>query len=670
MEFDITGNLKLNTEQATQDLNRFVNHTNNPRFAQTSNIDTMNSLNNNGTDNQLGDDADYLSDNFTALKDEIKKVLESFKSLSVTLDQTESKYRENSSGGGSSKPRKDGYSTDPDVRRVQEARGVIGATGTVAQNYINGNYGGALLSGTNSLSSGFSSLSKYQRENGNADNADALAKAASGIAIAGAVIAIENSLANAYSNSLDNSVGLLRNFGNISAFKGTNNITMARMRSDALGGSLDTGLSSEEYLSLLNSQSAYGIGDYSRAKNLATRIGKWSNYTGADTSVLSSYAGLVERFGGNGANALDIAYSAATAQGLEKGQFGEFLSGLQSVIENGIAKGFVKSEEDISAQLTYFTQLSGNNALWEGKYGANRLNQMINAGERNLSMSNSGQMLLWQATKSVLGENASTEDIYKYVLSGEAMIDPQVLSNFYKLVTSTTGDRMSQMKLISQILDNNDALAFNLLDMLPDIGSMTKDQIKNTYNTSRVEPELKTNQTDMQNTKNETNEFITNAGRVAAEANNTVGKVLNFIAPGGVTKELQDAYETMGVLRYTNAKTGETEYYDHELSNEEKKDLKKRGFKRDSVVNSSIVEDEANNKYASQQEIDFYNKLKLLEKSGINTTEYQNFLNGYASAINGENRKEGYTFDNDKLDALLLTMDSILELMKEGITTE
>lgn len=82
-EFDIIGNVKVNTQQATQELNSFVNQTNTPRMSES--LSSMQQIQN----GNLNENVDVLTENFSVLKDEIRKVLDGFKSLCTTLDDTE-----------------------------------------------------------------------------------------------------------------------------------------------------------------------------------------------------------------------------------------------------------------------------------------------------------------------------------------------------------------------------------------------------------------------------------------------------------------------------------------------------------------------------------------------------------------------------------------------------
>lgn len=68
MEFDIIGNVKVNTQQAAQELNSFVQETSTPRMTES-----LSSMQQN-QDEKLNENTDVLTESFSVLKDEIKKV--------------------------------------------------------------------------------------------------------------------------------------------------------------------------------------------------------------------------------------------------------------------------------------------------------------------------------------------------------------------------------------------------------------------------------------------------------------------------------------------------------------------------------------------------------------------------------------------------------------------
>jgi hypothetical protein len=104
----------------------------------------------------------------------------------------------------------------------------------------------------------------------------------------------------------------------------------------------------------------------------------WERFTGANLGNIQSLSGLAMRYGGD-KDAIQSAYAGLTASGMGKGQFDEFLTGMQRIMEDGIEKGFVKGAEEIAGNMSLLSKLSGDDPLWTGGQGANRLMRMNEA---------------------------------------------------------------------------------------------------------------------------------------------------------------------------------------------------------------------------------------------------------------------------------------------------
>ena len=138
---------------------------------------------------------------------------------------------------------------------------------------------------------------------------------------------------------------------------------------------VDTGLSTEEFLQLATSYSRFGSKSGTDAMKQARDIALWAQSTGTDAGLITNFLGTARRYGDN-SDVLGYASQARQAAGLTKAQNTEFLQGLQTVIEDGISNGYIKSTEDVSKTFVMFSRLSNNNPLWQGEQGAKRLQQM------------------------------------------------------------------------------------------------------------------------------------------------------------------------------------------------------------------------------------------------------------------------------------------------------
>ncbi|MCQ2242473.1 hypothetical protein [Treponema sp.] len=168
-----------------------------------------------------------------------------------------------------------------------------------------------------------------------------------------------------------------------------------------LGRSMGTGMELDEFQSLANQFSRYGVTDYYKAGDLARASALTQSFTGADAT---DFLGLQSRLGKNSTGAIasmNAAYSASLASGLGKGQFSEFLNGLQSAVEDGISNGFIRSTEDVSKTMVMFSKLSGNDPTLQGEYGFKMLRQMDNGLKNATNLSSTSHLMAFQALRGL-----------------------------------------------------------------------------------------------------------------------------------------------------------------------------------------------------------------------------------------------------------------------------
>ena len=161
-----------------------------------------------------------------------------------------------------------------------------------------------------------------------------------------------------------------------------------------------TGLSITDFMNASQTYAASGVKDADQAFKLTREAANWTKSTGASMDSLMRLQSLGAQYG-VGDNVIATAYGGLKASGMERGQFDEFLSGLQQVIENGIANGFVKSAEDVASELSLFARLSGNNPLWQGQNGVNTLMQLNQGLAGAVSMQTPEQVAAVSAAKDV-----------------------------------------------------------------------------------------------------------------------------------------------------------------------------------------------------------------------------------------------------------------------------
>lgn len=174
-----------------------------------------------------------------------------------------------------------------------------------------------------------------------------------------------------------------------------------------LKSSKGTGLDIDEFMNYANMFGQYGISSVGEAGKLTNAAILASRYTGADKTSLINYLGTQSRYGqGNAISNMNYAYSAAVASGLQRNQYGEFLDGLQSVIENGISKGYIKSTKEVSDTMVMFNKLSDNSPFWQGQQGFQRLNSINNGLANATNLSSNSQVLVFRALQGLSGGDA------------------------------------------------------------------------------------------------------------------------------------------------------------------------------------------------------------------------------------------------------------------------
>lgn len=179
----------------------------------------------------------------------------------------------------------------------------------------------------------------------------------------------------------------------------------------------------EDYMALMSDMSSYGYTNYNAALKDASQVLKFQNAGMGSRSQLASMQGLAQRFGLEGA--LNSAFAGLEMSGMQKGQFDEFLSSMEDILESGISKGFVKAADEISTDLTMLETLSGGSKLWQGQYGAENLSQMNSALENATSLSSVNDVMLYRAM-SGLDENTRRK-ILGDSYTGDSYLDTQMI---------------------------------------------------------------------------------------------------------------------------------------------------------------------------------------------------------------------------------------------------
>lgn len=211
----------------------------------------------------------------------------------------------------------------------------------------------------------------------------------------------------AYRKTLAGTNGLNKLYTNGGTWLENSNKTDAILR-NATSNAEGTGLSTDEFLQLATNYSRFGSRSSTDAMKQARDIALWAQSTGTDAGLITNFLGTARRYGDN-SDVLGYASQARQAAGLTKAQNEEFLQSLQSVIEDGIANGYVKSAEDVSKTFVMFSRLSNNNPLWQGEQGAKRLAQMNSGIASATALQSVSDVIIAGAARDVLSVDGNRE---------------------------------------------------------------------------------------------------------------------------------------------------------------------------------------------------------------------------------------------------------------------
>jgi hypothetical protein len=179
--------------------------------------------------------------------------------------------------------------------------------------------------------------------------------------------------------------------------------------------SYGTGKTTEELMQAAQNRAAYGNFSGEESLSGARKDIMWERYTGANLSNIQRMSGLALRYGGD-TDAIQQAFSGLQASGMGKGQFDEFLNSMQRIMEDGIEKGFVRGADEIASNMSMLSKLSGNDALWTGEQGANRLMRMNEAVSGATELQGVEDLLSFSVARDLIGGN---KENFKRLMGGD-----------------------------------------------------------------------------------------------------------------------------------------------------------------------------------------------------------------------------------------------------------
>lgn len=252
----------------------------------------------------------------------------------------------------------------------------------VVQSIVHENIAGAVSSVLSGGANSFRAGGKLAKDAGNEGLGNLLGGVGTALSVITAVVNAGNALAEKYEQEMPIIYGTGKAFGNLSD-SGAMSIYGQLNQYNK-----NTGLDIGDFHSVAQSLRRQGVGNglgqlaaVDLVGNIAQTTSRWAYQTGGSAEQYAEFAGMMARYGGskNVSSDFNKIISAGYASGLNDVQIPEFLSGIQKVMEDGIAKGFTRSSTEVADTLLMFSKMSGGNQLFKGEQGAKLLNQ-INSG--------------------------------------------------------------------------------------------------------------------------------------------------------------------------------------------------------------------------------------------------------------------------------------------------
>jgi hypothetical protein len=229
--------------------------------------------------------------------------------------------------------------------------------------------------------------------------------------IPGNMSEIDVTYSQQYKNALPVMESFYQRYGkNINTKSGAENRSEAIDWYDrAADMSMGTGKTTEDLMQAAVNRGAYGNFSANQTLTGARQDIMWERYTGANLQNIQKMSGLALRYDGD-QNAVQTAYAGLTASGMGKGQFDEFLTDMQRIMEEGIENGFVRGADEIAGNMTLLSKLSGGSALWTGEQGANRLMKMNEAVSRSTDLTSVEDVISYSVARDLIGGDRDAFD--------------------------------------------------------------------------------------------------------------------------------------------------------------------------------------------------------------------------------------------------------------------
>lgn len=328
----------------------------------------------------------------------------------------------------------------------------------------------------------------------------------------------------AFERSLQATHGLNRLFSDGQGYDENNN-NAAALILEGERYAKDTGLPIYEILRLASQQAAFGSESYTEALEQARQAALFAQSTGANVGSAQNLLGLARRFG-DSSDVLDLVSRARESSGMTKAQTDEFLTSLSRVVEEGIASGYIRSTKDVAATMTMFTRLTGNDPLWQGKYGAQRLSQMNSGLAGAVDLQSTSDVIAYNAAQTVLasakdaarllGGITPTGTYHDEMLLLENGLSPELFTQIASDVFDAEGEnRAARIEWFKQIFGLNTSGAVKVDEMAEKAvnGGMGKEEFEKQLENIRGDAQYQSYETQRQNLINKLDGSVALLGR-------------------------------------------------------------------------------------------------------------------------------------------------------------
>ncbi|GHT83726.1 hypothetical protein FACS1894137_05640 [Spirochaetia bacterium] len=299
----------------------------------------------------------------------------------------------------------------------------------------------------------------------------------------------------------------------------------------ATAAAKDTGHDAAYLIDAAKSRGTYGNLSGDQALSLGRQDVMWERFTGASLSNIQRLGGTALRYGGE-TDAVQNAYAGLQASGMGKGQFDEFLTSMQRIMEEGIENGFVRGADEIAGNMTMLSKLSGGSALWTGEQGAQRLGQMNNSIAKATDLKSIEDTMVFSVADQLM-KGSNKDNIANYLgkdgvytgtyvdtmqLMEQGMKSPTMLRDLMKSVQGIegAGNTAGQIERYQNMFNMNYSRAAKLWKMsTKDDFMKDPESFKAEVEEIQTNPEYQSDSTVLQNILNTLTETGIKNGKLA-----------------------------------------------------------------------------------------------------------------------------------------------------------